>query len=123
MKIRPEGADLLHAMRRTSMAKLIVALRSFTNALKKALSLKKFSVPYNSYRLLDVFKKCSWNLSKTSNIIRRFTILLLLKINFTIIIPVTHNFRRVTFLQTYRALCQNAREKWVLFMDSVLPAL
>ena len=32
MKIRPVGAELFHADRRTNMTKLIVAFRNFTNA-------------------------------------------------------------------------------------------
>jgi len=34
MKIRPVGAELSHANRRTDMTKLIVALRNFANASK-----------------------------------------------------------------------------------------
>ena len=34
MKIRPVGAELLHANRRTDITKLIVALRNFANAPK-----------------------------------------------------------------------------------------
>jgi len=34
MKIRPVGAELLHADRRTDMMKLIVAFRNFANSPK-----------------------------------------------------------------------------------------
>ena len=34
MKIRPFGAELFHADRRTDMTKLIVAFHNFSNALK-----------------------------------------------------------------------------------------
>ena len=34
MKIRPVGAELFHADRRTDMTKLIVAIRNFANAPK-----------------------------------------------------------------------------------------
>ena len=34
MKIRPVGAELFHAVRRTDMTKLIAALRNFVNAPK-----------------------------------------------------------------------------------------
>ena len=63
MTIRLVGADLFHVERRTDMTKLIVAFRSFANLLTKSLEMNKFSVPYNSFRLLIVFKKCSWILS------------------------------------------------------------
>ena len=35
MKIRPVGAELFHANRRTDMTKLIVAFRNFANATLK----------------------------------------------------------------------------------------
>ena len=35
MKIRPDGAELFHADKRTDMAKLIVAFRYFAKAPKK----------------------------------------------------------------------------------------
>jgi hypothetical protein len=36
MKIRPVGAELFHADRRTDMTKLIVAFRNFANAPKNS---------------------------------------------------------------------------------------
>ena len=39
MKIRPVGAELFRADRRTDMTKLIVAFRNFANALKIAYQL------------------------------------------------------------------------------------
>ena len=35
MKIRPQGAELLHADRRTDMAKVTLAFRNFANAPEK----------------------------------------------------------------------------------------
>jgi len=35
MKIRPVGAEALHAVKRTDITKLIVAFRNFANAPKK----------------------------------------------------------------------------------------
>ena len=40
MKIRPVGAELFHADGQTDMSKLIVAFRSFEQALKRALNRK-----------------------------------------------------------------------------------
>jgi len=42
MKIRPVGAELFHADKRTDVTKLIVAFRNFANAPKKEW---KFSTP------------------------------------------------------------------------------
>jgi hypothetical protein len=40
MKIRPLGAELFHAVRRTDMTKLVVAFPSFANAPKRTTYLK-----------------------------------------------------------------------------------
>jgi len=66
--------------------------------------------PLQSFRLLVVFKKCSWILSYDSIINRQFTVPYILKMYFTVIIPVTHSLPTVTFFQPCRVLYHNARK-------------
>ena len=53
MKPRPVGAELLHADRRTDMAKLTVAFRNLANASKMPAALPSFPTHYLVTRLID----------------------------------------------------------------------
>ena len=84
MKIRPAGAELFHADRRTDMTKLIVAYRSFANAPKNTWvliitwsqqshqnecardSITKYLILYGNLSLQSLLYKGHWALSRST---------------------------------------------------------
>jgi len=60
MKIRPVGADMFHADRRTDMTKLIVTLHNYANAPKNSVLRRQLTLQIPVICTQNMKKSCPW---------------------------------------------------------------